>query len=412
MNRINLLLSILCFIILINAVPVPPPVDTYYKEHPEAFEGSSLQDIEGAPNNSGGNSSNNLGDYNSIVEEGTYQNTNDNSNSNGQIEESQNYDNYASTTSVTKSPVTQTENTTNTTTPTNQNSDNNNETKNNKNGASKGLVTFVIVVFAIIIVLSVSILVYKKKYLGNENLPTRESTFGFKTGNLMEKIQTININNAETSNGDDVIIKYDIDNEINTSELKNALEPNKNNEQYNHWFDSMKRGLKPPPSHDNKNKKKKNGGSKITGSGSLLSISTKSKSPDLSKSYKSVSKDFSISRNSTDISARTQTMISQCSSNGGGAFGYKNNKLNKHSSVALTFGCLTEREDSYNELSSTSRISNIASSRVSKISTQNSSPRSLTSFISNSPITQSFKSRFSTYFSGGKKQVNGFDNRK
>ena len=187
------------------------------------------------------------------------------------------------------------------------------------------------------------------------------------------------------------------------------MEPNKDPEHYNKWYDSMKRGLKPPPSRDNNNNNnKKKKGTKVTGNGSPLTISTKSKSPDLTKSFKSASKDYSISRNSTDISGHTQTIVSHCSSNGG-IYGYRNNKLNKHTSVAMTFGCIAEREDSYQELSSPSRSSN--SPRISRISTSHSSSsRSLTSFISNSPITQNFKNRISSYFAGGgRRQISGYD---
>jgi len=80
------------------------------------------------------------------------------------------------------------------------------------------------------------------------------------------------------------------------------------------------------------------------------------------------------------------TMISQVSSNGGGLYSCKNNALNKHISVAMTFGFDKDEEESGNCPTPNSRAS-VANSKIG-------SPRSLSSYISTSPITQSFKRFF------------------
>lgn len=96
-------------------------------------------------------------------------------------------------------------------------------------------------VFTIAIVLSIAIFIFKKKYVNEPDMPTRESTIGFKTGNLMEKIQAINMNNMNDMNNMNKI-NYNIDNnsnnvdplinysmasamntELNTSSIKNGM---------------------------------------------------------------------------------------------------------------------------------------------------------------------------------------------
>jgi hypothetical protein len=189
---------------------------------------------------------------------------------------------------------------------------------------------------------------------------------------------------------------YDYENHF-----KNGYTVNKENNNYYKTFESMNRGLKPPPTHDN-NMKKKNFIKVKSNTPLVITTKRKSKNSDISNTQKtnsgSYSENCSINRTSTEMSlALTPTNISHSSSNGG--FGYKNNKLNKHTSVALTFGCraVFDREsDSYNDSPNftsptrTSMITNNQSNSSSRVSSQ----KSLTSFIT---------SRISSYISGGKR---------
>jgi len=224
----------------------------------------------------------------------------------------------------------------------------------------------------------------------------------------MEKMKIINLENQNNS----PLLNFNMTNVISTDfsntnsldrseQINNGYGFNKENEDYRK-FDSMNRGLKPPPARDN-NKKKKNVIKVKSNSPLVITTKRKSKNNDLSNTQISNS---SINRTSTEMSLANR--ISHCSSNGG--FGYINNKLNKHSSVAMTFGCHAVEEDnsgfeSPNGISPTRTSMQTnnpsSSSRVSRISSQ----KSLTSFITNSPITQSFKNRISSYISSGRRNT-------
>ncbi|ORX82390.1 hypothetical protein BCR32DRAFT_292703 [Anaeromyces robustus] len=285
---------------------------------------------------------------------------------------------------------------------------------------NKGVIIFLLITLLVIIVLILGLFIYKKN---NNKAQVEEVSIEpeFKTGNLLEKIQAMKemeeMNEMKNSS-QGTLLNYNVLNpelsSIQSSSreisLNNALNPTpKITEQYSRMYDSMNRGLKPPPSRDNFSNKKNNKNLKNGSSPLVISTNRKSKYSDSSKSQNTNSECFSISRTSTDISQCITPTTSHSSNGIFYGYGYKNNKLNKHSSVALTFGCpsVSEKEEDYTEGSLCSPThtsynisSNHSSSRLSSrlSSSRISSPRSLTSFIANSPITQSFKSRISTLY--------------
>jgi hypothetical protein len=258
-----------------------------------------------------------------------------------------------------------------------------------------------LVIFVIIIILVVAIIIYKRKYLREERDLITSLDDDNKPGNLMEKIQAIEKDNANKKNNS--LINFSMANIISTSfsnnesRYNNGYSFNNENNDYGKTFENIDRGLKPPPAREN-NTKKKNIIKVKSNTPLKISTKRKSKNSDISSAQKTNSGSFSINRTSTEMSlALTQGRLSHCSSNGG--FGYKNNKLNKHSSVALTFGCqaLSEKEyDSTTESPNTTspnRIS-IQTNNQSSVSSRLSSQRNITSFIAN---------RISSYIRGHKK---------
>jgi len=169
---------------------------------------------------------------------------------------------------------------------------------------------------------------------------------------------------------------------------------NKDNEPYEKYnnvsinsnpveVDILQKGLKPaPPSQSNDIKfKKKKVTKKVNEKPPLTvitNISLKNKPLNVTKKHKRESL-------LSDSSAITPTLVSQASSNNGGLYSYKNNALNKHSSVALTFGYSSEKDDD----------SSTTPTTTSNVNSRPSSPtKPFTSFISTSPIAQSFKRIF------------------
>jgi len=172
--------------------------------------------------------------------------------------------------------------------------------------------------------------------------------------------------------------------DINTSVLIKEGEYNNNNNNNNNNkpvnIEFLQKGLKPSPhTHEIKPRKKKI----LRVSKSPLSVTTtfpRNKSLGVPKIFRQSNRESYIS----DASV-APTMISQVSSNGGGLYSCKNNALNKHISVAMTFGFDKDEEEG-NCPTPNSRAS-VANSKIG-------SPRSLSSYISTSPITQSFKRFF------------------
>jgi len=405
MNKLNLYIVLLLCIVFykkIQTIPIDCPPDNPFCSNnleiePEKADKNKGYDTQGSNltdgynnspetsgpvinindndgfNNAGSNDPNGVGDI-------TYQNQNLENVDNKSIENNKSQSNLNTDKKDTEKNI--------------ENNVNRTPKKSQSNGKYNGYLIFLSVVVVIIILLTVGIVVYKRKYLvppkemrnalGNEMTPEC----------FMDKLKVINLENPNNS----PLLNFNMANAMNTSFSNSSLDKNsygfsQASEDYSRKFDSMNRGLKPPPARDNNNKKKNI--IKIKNSSPLVvTTKRKSKNNDLSSNASS------INRTSTEMSLANR--ISHCSSNGG--FGYINNKLNKHSSVAMTFGChaISDKEEESIDSPNTTSPTHTSiqtnnpntSSRASRISSQ----KSLTSFIS-------FKNRISSYISGGKRST-------